>query len=119
MVRKIVILAFAAIAIVLLVGPSAASLIPMSWGFPVMVQNQTLSATNMDFATASDLETANIAFPTVATGILGTTFPTILQTADQSQTAMQLNTMDQTASTMFAYPWLSIGGSPVPSMGFL
>jgi hypothetical protein len=27
--------------------------------------------------------------------------------------------MDQTASSMFAYPWLSIGGSPVPSMGLL
>lgn len=112
-------MAFAALAIVSLTAISAASLTPMSWGFPVMVQNQTLSQTNMAFQNASNVQSANIAFPTVATGVLGTTFPTILQNVDQSQTAMQLSNLDETQSTAFAYPWLSIGGSPVPSMGFL
>jgi hypothetical protein len=29
----------------------------------------------------------------------------------------QLELMNQNQYTQFAYPWLSIGGSPVPSMG--
>jgi hypothetical protein len=118
-VRNIILLAFAALALVVLTAAASASLTPMSWGFPVMTQSQTLSQTNMDFLSGTNVQSANIAFPTVATGILGTAFPTILQDADQEATEMSLTTLDATQSATFAYPWLSIGGSPVPSMGFL
>jgi len=120
MVKRIVIAAFLCIFAAYMVTEAGASLIPMSWGFPVMTQNQTLSTMNMQMANASDLSTANIAFPTDTTsGILGTTFPTILQTGDQEATQLTLSTSDATADSTFAYPWLSIGGSPVPSMGLL
>ena len=43
MVRKIITLALAVLAIAMLTSTSVASLVPMSWGFPVLIQNQTLS----------------------------------------------------------------------------
>ncbi len=120
MVRKIMTLAFAVMAIAMLTSMTVASLIPMSWGFPVLIQNQTLSSSDMEFANAADVQSAAVSFPTTGTsGILGASFPTILQTGNQDQTALKLATMDQTASSTFAYPWFSMGGSPVPSMGLL
>jgi hypothetical protein len=121
-VRNIVLWAFAALAIVFLTATSVASLIPMSWGFPVMVQNQTLSQMDMKFLNGTSAQSSNIAFPsevTSAGSIVGQTFPTIEQLGDEDQTQMEISTMNQTASTFFSYPFLSIGGSPIPSMGML
>lgn len=121
MLRKIVTLAFAVIAIMMLTSTSVANLIPMSWGFPVLIQNQTLSSSDLEFANGANVQSSAVSFPTTSTtsGILGSSFPTILQTGNQDQTALKLATMDQTASSTFAYPWFSMGGSPVPSMGLL
>jgi len=120
MVRKVITLALAVLAIAMLTSTSLANLVPMSWGFPVLIENQTLSGTDMEFATGTSAQASSVSFPTSSTsGILSSSFPTILQTGDEAQTALKLSTMDQTASSMFAYPWFSMGGSPVPSMGLL
>jgi hypothetical protein len=41
-----------------------ASLVPMSWGFPTFEATNTLTQTADSLATASDVESADIAFPT-------------------------------------------------------
>ena len=121
MVRKIITLALAVLAILMLTSTAWASLIPMSWGFPVMTQNQTLSSMDLEFANGAQAQSSAVSFPTTsATGsILGTAFPTILQNDNANQMALKMTTMDQTMSSSFAYPWFSMGGSPVPSMGLL
>ena len=121
MVRKIITLALGVLAIIMLTSTSLASLVPMSWGFPVLIQNQTLSTSDMEFANAANVQSSAVSFPTTSTtgGILSSSFPTILQDGNQAQTALKLTTMDQTENSMFAYPWFSMGGSPVPSMGLL
>ena len=121
MVRTIIALSLVTLAIVALTSTAYASLIPMSWGFPVMTQNQTLSSMDLEFANGASAQSAAVSFPTVSTAgsILGTAFPTILQDNTANQMALKLATMDQTASSSFAYPWFSMGGSPVPSMGLL
>ena len=101
--------------------PAGASLIPMSWGFPVMVQNSSLTGLQTQTATAHDIESANIAFPTsgIAGSIFGSAFPTIGQNSDQGASQTALAFQQQTQSAYFAYPFISIGGSPIPSMGLL
>jgi hypothetical protein len=91
----------------------------MSWGFPAMVQNNSLTDIEHSFALATDFENASISFPTTTGGIINTAFPTISQISNQSQLMTQFKFMNQQQSMDFAYPWLSIGFSPVPSMGFL
>jgi hypothetical protein len=44
-------------------------------------------------------------------------FPTISQTGNIGSTLSQVAFANQNQYSQFAYPWLSIGGSPVPSMG--
>ena len=121
MVNRLVIAAFLCIFVSFMVVTSNASLIPMSWGFPVMKQNQTLSTMNMQFTNATDLSAATVSFPTTSTtdSLLGSSFPTILQTGDQGASQLSLSTSDATADSTFEYPWFSMGGSPVPSMGLL
>jgi hypothetical protein len=120
MVKRIVIVAFLCIFAAFMVAESGASLMPMSWGFPVLTQNQTLSTTSMQLANASDLSTSSVSFPTSTTsGILSSSFPTILQAGDQDATQLTLTTSDATADSSFMYPWFSMGGSAVPSMGLL
>ena len=101
--------------------PVGASLIPMSWGFPVMVTNNSLTGLQTQTATAHDIESANIAFPTnsLAGSLFGSAFPTIGQASDQGTMQTALDFAQQTQSSYFAYPFLSIGGSPIPSLGLL
>ena len=122
MVKRIVIAAaFLCIFTVFIAMTSHASLIPMSWGFPVLQQNQTLSTMNLQWTNATDASDSSVAFPTTTTGtgILSSSFPTILQTGDQFATQFTLSKSDETANSLFEYPWFSMGGSAVPSMGLL
>jgi hypothetical protein len=94
----------------------------MSWGFPTLVQNNSLTSFENNFALSTDIETADISFPTVGDSSCFSgfgTFPTISQTADASNMLCQTKFMNQQQSMQFAYPWFSVGFSPVPSMGFL
>jgi len=51
------------IAITLVALPAYASLVPTTFGFPVIVQNGSTSAFNQDTATATDFENVSINFP--------------------------------------------------------
>jgi alkaline phosphatase len=99
-----------------------ASLIPMSFGFPQMTQSSSLTAFSKDTASATDSEAAAVAFPTAADTVnsaFGTSFPTISQNSVQSQLLNSVKFQNENSNFAFAYPFLSIGGSPIPSMGFL
>ncbi len=99
--------------------PACASLVPMSWGFPTLVQNNSLTSFQSGFQNANDLETSDISFPTTSDGIIGTSFPTISQIGQKSNVLTQMDFTQQKQYSQFAYPYLSIGLSPVPSMGLL
>ena len=117
MMKRLTIIALVLLAVGLVALPAYADLVPMSWGFPVLVQNSSLTGFQDQSQSASDLQSANIAFPDSASGILGTSFPTIGQNSLQNALASNIGFSQQTSSTYFAYPFLSIGDSPVPSMG--
>jgi formylmethanofuran dehydrogenase subunit E-like metal-binding protein len=106
-------------AIALMAPMAITSLVPMSWGFPTLVQNNSLTDLQSVFSSANDFETSDISFPVSSTGLLGTTFPTITQLSQKDNMLTQMEQMSQRQYTQFAYPWLSIGFSPVPSMGLL
>jgi hypothetical protein len=123
MVRKLLSIVMLALVIAFLAAPAAAALVPMSWGFPTLVQDHTLTAFEKDTAVATDNEAAAVSFPSTASSLCGSTFgsalPTITQTAVQSQMLNSCKFMQENQHFAFSYPFLSIGGSPIPSMGFL
>jgi hypothetical protein len=121
--KKLIIMAvLVGVVIALMALPACASLVPMSWGFPQMTQTSSLTAFQKDTATATDDESAAVAFPTAVdsvNSVFGTSFPTISQTSAQSQLLNSVKFQNEDSKFAFAYPFLSIGGSPIPSMGFL
>ena len=121
--KKILVSAVLVVSIIALAVLQAnASLVPMSWGMPIMSQTGSLTAFQKDSAVATDNEAAAVAFPS-STGVcgsaFGSAFPTITQTALQSQALNSVKFMNENQNFFAAYPYLSIGGSPIPSMGFL
>jgi hypothetical protein len=119
MLKRYIITAFVLTAIVLCALPACASLVPMSWGFPTLVQNNSLTSFQSAFQNASDFETSDISFPTTSDGVLATSFPTISQVAQTGNLLTQMEYTHEQQYSQFAYPFLSIGLSPVPSMGML
>ncbi len=99
--------------------PAYADLVPMSWGFPTFSQNSSLFSYAQDFGWANDFEFSDISFPTTTCNTYGASFPTITQISNKTQLAGKIQVMSQQENVQFSYPWLSIGFSPVPSMGFL
>ncbi|WP_048198702.1 hypothetical protein [Methanocella arvoryzae] len=125
MVRKLFTVVLLALAAILISIPASASLVPMSWGFPTLVQDHTLTAFENNLAESSESQSAAVSFPTSGgsfcdTGSLfGSAFPTITQSGARDDFLMSNKFMQEKQFMAFAYPYLSIGGSPVPSMGFL
>ncbi len=111
------------LALAIIAMPATASLVPMSFGFPTLVQDHTLTVFEKDTAVATDNQAAAVSFPTTASALAGSTFgsafPTITQTCVQTQVLNSCKFMNENQHFAFAYPFVSIGGSPVPSMGFL
>lgn len=114
-----------AIAILTLLAMEAdASLVPMSWGFPTLVKNSSLTSFENMFALQTDNEFTDISFPTMSSdmsmaGFGYSTFPTISQVSSKSNMLYSVSFTNQQESMQFSYPWVSVGFSPVPSMGFL
>jgi hypothetical protein len=98
--------------------PAYASLVPMTWGFPVFDQTSSLTAFEREFASASDAESAAVSFPTSADGILGSSFPTITQTSAIDDLLSSVKFLQQQETSRYASPFISIGYSPIPAMGF-
>lgn len=119
--NKLAVVLIIAAAVALSALPAYANLVPMSWGFPTMVQNNSLTNFESNFAWASDNEVSDISFPTMGDSSFSgfSAFPTISQRSNSEQMVSQVKFMNQQQSTHFAYPWISVGFSPVPSMGFL
>lgn len=123
MVRKLLSIVMLSLALAVLAAPVTASLVPMSFGFPTLVQDHTLTVFEKDSAVATDEEAAAVSFPTTASDLtsstFGSAFPTITQTVVQSQVLNSVKFMNENEHFAFAYPFISIGGSPIPAMGFL
>jgi hypothetical protein len=121
MVNKIIIVASVFLAVAVLSLSAGASLTPMSWGFPVMVQGSSLTGLQSQSATASDIESALISFPSGSSSgsLFGSMFPTIGQASSQGSSLSSLGFMNGNQYSYFAYPYISIGGSPIASMGLL
>ncbi len=93
---------------------------PMSWGFPTLVQNSSLVNFENFVQGENDFEFTDISFPTASSSTYGfSTFPTIKQMSQKIAFANSVSYSNQQQSMTFSYPWISIGYSPVPSMGFL
>jgi hypothetical protein len=92
----------------------------MSWGFPSLTQNSSITSFEDMFAWQNEFESTDISFPTTSMSTMGIgSFPTISQVSCKVQLMSDFSYMHQEESSVFAYPWISVGFSPVPSMGFL
>ncbi len=101
--------------------PACAGLVPMSWGMPIVKQSASLTAFQKDTAAATDNAAAAVAFPdSIGLGgsVFGSAFPTITQSSAQSQLLNSVRFQNENQDFLYAYPYFSLGGSPVPGMGF-
>ncbi len=120
MEKNVFVVIVAVISLILLAAPAHAALEPMSWGFPTFMKNSSLTSFEDMFAWQNSYENTDISFPTFGASEFGfSSFPTISQTSSRVEMLSSFNYMHQQESSQFAYPWISIGFSPVPSMGFL
>lgn len=119
MVKKIQLILLSVSVIGILSLPAYADLVPMSWGFPTFSQDSTLSNFEQDFGFNTDFELSSVSFPTSGSSMFDSSFPTITQISNKTSMAGVIKYSTQHESTQFSYPWISIGFSPVPSMGFL
>ncbi len=120
MVNKIKLILLSVSVIGLLSMPAYADLVPMSWGFPMFTQNSSLSNFEQDFGLNTNFQLSSVSFPTSSgSSMIDSSFPTITQISNQTSMAGVIKFSHQEQSAQFSYPWLSIGFSPVPSMGFL
>ena len=112
-----------AVAVVAMTAPAFASLVPTSFGFPVIVQNGTTTAFNQDTAAAADLENVAINFPTAEEGTLGfgpvsLAFPSITQNTVQTQDVTHTDFAQTNEYAEFAYPFAGVGCVSLPGFGF-
>jgi hypothetical protein len=112
-----------AVAVVAMSMPAFASLVPTSFGFPVIVQNGTTTAFNQDAATATDIEATAINFPTAANGVLpfgavNLAFPSITQNVVQTQAVTHTDFAQTNEFAEFAYPFVGVGCVSLPGFGF-
>jgi len=124
--KKYGILLVLAVAIAAMIAPAAANLVGTAFGFPTITQTGTTTAFNRDTAAATDNEAFALAFPTSSadlddiTGITGAValpFPTIAQTADQTQVLTHTDFAQTTENAAFTYPFVTVG-TAVPGFGF-
>ena len=121
MKRMLIIAVLMGIVIGLSMLPACAMLTPMAWGMPIMSAGASLTAFGKDTAAFTDNEAAAVAFPGSSgpgCGGFGGAFPTIAQTGALSQLLSSEQFMNANQNYFFAYPYLSIGGAPIPGMGF-
>src|SRR5512146_3127506 len=85
MMKKLALFVIVLLAAATIVVPASAGLVPMSWGFPVLIQNASLTGLQSQTATAHDIESAAIDFGGGGFGgsTFGGAFPSIAQFADQ------------------------------------
>ena len=116
----LVVLALALVAMIL---PAYANLVPTSFGFPVIVQSGTTTAFNQDNAFATDFEATDISFPTADEGVLpfgavNLAFPSIEQNVCQTQSVTHTDFAQTNEFAEFAYPFVGVGGVALPGFGF-
>ncbi len=139
----LVVLALALVAMIL---PAGANLVPTSFGFPVIVQSGTTTAFNQDTASAVDIEDVSINFPAFTDntvlgpstfcdgtvddvsgvktanvlpfGPVNLAFPSISQTVMQTQEVTHTDFAQTNEFAEFAYPFVGVGPVCLPGFGF-
>ena len=115
----------AILGLALLTTTTGASLVPTSFGFPVIVQNGTTTAFNQDTAHALDDEAVSVDFP-VASDTIGSTafgpvnlgFPAVTQNIAQTQAVTHTDFSQTNELAEFSYPFVGVGPVSLPGFGF-
>ncbi len=112
------------------IAPAGANLVGTAFGFPTITRTGTTTAFNRDTAAATDTEAFALSFPTVADsdfsplpglpegGAFDLAFPSIAQTVAQTQVLTHCDFATTTESAAFSYPFVGVGGVPIPGFGF-
>lgn len=126
--KKIVAYGLLLVLAVAFIVPAGASLVGTAFGYPTIVQSGSTTAFNQDYAAATDNEAVAITFGSggdvltglsgLTTGGIGFSFPTIVQTVEQSQVMMHTDFAQTTEEAAFSYPFASVGGASLASLGF-
>lgn len=113
---------------IFLIGTSVAGLMPVSFGFPVLFQNNSFTAFNQDLAAASDIESLDIGFPSFGTVMYGTSgpqdgafampVPMISQRAFNTQSLMHTDFARDSQLTVYTYPFIGVGSTDIPGFSF-
>lgn len=116
----------ASMAAIALISPVCVSLTPISYGFPLLMVNNTNTALNTASVNAFDLQSASVNFPHISntnvwdgsgsTPIVTSSYtcPTVSESEVTGQTAVQENFAQNTQFSSFAYPSVGIGASGIP-----
>ncbi|AFD00799.1 hypothetical protein Mtc_2060 [Methanocella conradii HZ254] len=118
MFKKLMMITLVILAFSIMAQSAHCSLTPMSWGFPTLLHNSSLTSFESQFGFSNDFEFTDISFP-ARIDMAWASFPTITQTSQQVSVFGNVKYFNQQESMQFSYPWFSVGFSPVPSMGFL
>jgi hypothetical protein len=134
------------LAVALATLPAEANLVPVTFGFPVIIQSGYTTAFNQDHVHAEDFEEASIDFPVLSTGGEDSTFeagpatvdlggveassnvlpfgpvnlafPSISQNVNQMQSVSHTDFATTTEMAIFTYPILGVGVDSLPGFGF-
>lgn len=99
---------------------ASAQLVPISYGFPTIVQSNNAVAFEQDTANSLNYQAANIDFGGGLAFSPGVTmaFPSISQTSLQVQSATHTEYSQTSSYAEFAYPYAGVGAVSIPGFGF-
>jgi hypothetical protein len=119
-------LIFLIIAALMIVPVASATLSPMSFGFPTMINTLQSTGFNHGTSTAYDLESADFSpFGGSTLGIPGFGFPTLSQSGVQGVASTQVEFSQNTQFQAISYPSVGVGtndalsGFNIPGFGNL
>jgi hypothetical protein len=117
-----------AFTMIFLIGTAAAGLTPVSFGFPVLFQNNSFSAFNQDMAASNDIESLDIGFPSLGTVMYGASgpqygafslpVPMIGQRSLNTRSFMHTDFAQNCQLSVYSYPFGGIGSTDVPGFTF-
>jgi hypothetical protein len=117
-----------AFSMIFLIGPSTAGLMPVSFGFPVLFQNNNMTAFNQDLVTSNNIESLDIGFPSFGTVMYGTSgpqyglfalpVPMIGQRSLNTGSFMHTNFAQNSQLSVYTYPFVGVGSTDLPGFGF-
>lgn len=122
MVNRLIAIVTLAVAACFFVVGANAQLVPITSGFPTIVQSNNAVAFSQDTANAVNFQDASVTFPTLGGGLpfggLGIAFPSIQQTSLQTQSVTHTEFSQTNSFAEFAFPFTGVGATGLPGFGF-